>query len=150
MVPNQFGPPRQMVFRIFRLSKETGCGVQEIRDQIGWGPFVQRTKFSGTICPWGPIMIGTVCPGGPNWMGTICPWGPNLWGPFVHGDRKWGTGSPGIKWVRDQMSRNRWNSHEPPGNPYIPPHGPRWTPDGRPKLMVYKVQLKICILKTES
>ena len=48
----------------------------------------------------------TVCPGGSNWLGTICPWGPNFWGPFVLGDRKWGTGSPGIKWVRDQMSRS--------------------------------------------
>ena len=40
---------------------------------------------------------------GPNWLGTICQWGPNFWGLFVHGDRKWGTGSPGIKWARDQM-----------------------------------------------
>jgi hypothetical protein len=54
--------------------------------------------------------MGTVCPGGPNWLGTICPWGPNFWGQFVHGDRKWGTGSPGIKWVRDQMSRSPTNT----------------------------------------
>ena len=103
--------------KIFLLSRGTGCVVPEIRDQIDWGPFVQGdqicgdhlsmgNKFVGTICPWGPNLMGTVCPGGPNWLGTICPWGPNFWGPFVHGDRKWGTGSPGIKWVRDQLSRS--------------------------------------------
>ena len=50
------------------------------------------TKFWGTICPWGPNLIGTICPGG-----TI------LWGSFVQEDRKWGTGSLGIKWIWDQM-----------------------------------------------
>ena len=52
-------------------------------------------------------ILGTICLGGPNWLGTICLGGPNFWGPFVHGDRKWGTGSPGIKWVGDQMSCSR-------------------------------------------
>ena len=75
-------------------------------DQIGWGLMSMGTKFFGTICPLGPNLMGTVCPGGPNWLGTICPRGPNFWGPFVHVDRKWGTGSLGIKWVRDQMSHS--------------------------------------------
>ena len=83
MVPNQFGPPEQMVPRIFCLSKGQAVMIWKYGDQIGWGPFVQWAKFLGTICPWGPNLMRTVCPGGP----------------------KWGTGSPGIKWVRDQMSR---------------------------------------------
>ena len=33
----------------------------------------------------------------------IDQWSP--WRSFVQGDRKWGTGSPGTKWVRDQMHR---------------------------------------------
>ena len=49
------------------------------------------------------IFWGTVCPEGPNCMGTICPEGPINWGPFVQGDRKGGTGSPGTKCVGDQM-----------------------------------------------
>ena len=40
-------------------------------------------------------------------MGTVCPGGSILWGLFVQGDWKWGTGSLGIKWVRDQMSRSQ-------------------------------------------
>ena len=80
-----------------RLSRET----KFVGDHLSMG-----TKFFGTICPLGPNLMGTVCPGGPNWLGTICPRGPNFWGPFVHVDRKWGTGSLGIKWVRDQMSHS--------------------------------------------
>ena len=37
-------------------------------------------------------------------MGTICPEGPINWGPFVQGDRKGGTRSPGNKCVWDQIS----------------------------------------------
>ena len=77
-------------------------GTKLVGDHLSRG-----TKFLGTICPLGPNLMGTVCPGGPNCLGTICPWGPNFWGPFVYGDRKWGTGSLGIKWVRDQMSCSR-------------------------------------------
>ena len=58
----------------------------------------RKTKFFGTICPWGPNLMGTVCPGGSNWLGTICTGGPNFLGPFVHGDRKWGDRKSG-----DQM-----------------------------------------------
>jgi hypothetical protein len=91
MVPNQFGPPGKMVPKIFCLSRVTGC------DDLGtWGP-----NWLGTICPGGPNFLGTVCSGGPNWLGTICPGGLIFYGPFVQGDRKWGTGSPGIKWVQD-------------------------------------------------
>ena len=81
---------------LFCLSRGTGCDDLEI-----WGP-----NWLGTICPWGPNWLETVCPGGPNWLGTICPRGPDFWRPFVHGNSKWGTRSPGIKWVRDQMSRS--------------------------------------------
>ena len=45
IVPNQIGPPRQMVPKIFCLSKGTGWGDLEIR---------------------GPNWLGTICPGGPN------------------------------------------------------------------------------------
>jgi hypothetical protein len=68
-------------------------GTKLAGDRIGWGPNWLGTNF-----------LGTVCPGGPNCMGTICPEGPINWGPFVQGDRKGGTGSPGTKCVRDQMS----------------------------------------------
>ena len=40
-------------------------------------------------------------------LGTICPGGSIFWGPEVQGDRKWGTGSPGTKWARDQMRRSQ-------------------------------------------
>ena len=40
-------------------------------------------------------------------VGTICTWGSIFCGSFVQWDRKWGTGSPGIKWVRDQMRRSQ-------------------------------------------
>ena len=51
--------------------------------------------------------LGTICPGGPNVMGTVCPGGPNFGEPFIQGDRKWGTGSPGTKWVRNKISCSR-------------------------------------------
>ena len=44
-----------------------------------------------------------------NSIRTICPGRPNFWGPFVPGDRKWGTGSPVIKWAREQLRRSRGN-----------------------------------------
>ena len=74
-------PHRQMVPNQFGPPEQ----IQE--DQISWGPFVRGTKSLGTICLWGPNLMGSVCPRG----------------SFVEGVRKWGTGNPGIKWVRDQM-----------------------------------------------
>ena len=71
-------------------------GIRKYGDQIGWGPFVQGDH----------LFRGTICPGRQNLLGTICPRGSILWGSFVQGDRKWGTGSPGIKWVQDQMRRS--------------------------------------------
>ena len=91
-------PPGQTEYSRDHLSR----GTKLVGDHLSRG-----TKFLGTICPGGPNLMGTVCPGGPNGLGTICPWGPNFWVPFVHGDKKWGTRSPGIKWVRNQMSRSR-------------------------------------------
>ena len=95
-VPNQFspqtfGPNRQMVPRIFCLSRGTGCGDLEI----------QRPNWLGTICQGGPNF--GVCPWGPNLLRTICPGGSMLWGSFVQGDRKWGPGSLRIKWVQNRM-----------------------------------------------
>ena len=49
----------QMVPRIFRLSRGTGCGDPEIR---------------------GPNWLGTICPGGPN------SWGPFVQGDQIFGD----------------------------------------------------------------
>ena len=86
-------------------------------DQIGWGPFVQGDQIG-----WGPFVQRDQIGWGSNWQGTVCPVGPIFLGPFVQGDRKWkgpfvprdqmfgdrmwGTGSPGIKWVRDQLRRS--------------------------------------------
>ena len=42
--PNQFGPPGQMVPRIFPLSRGTGC----------WDPEIRRPNWMGTICPREP------------------------------------------------------------------------------------------------
>jgi hypothetical protein len=62
-------------------------GIRKYRDRIGWGPFVQGDQILK-----GPFVHGD----------RIC------WGPFVQGDHlSRGTGSPGIKWVRDQMRRSR-------------------------------------------
>ena len=71
-VPNQFGPHgqvvpknpvpmdkwsqtnlvflnRQMVPRIFCLSKGQAVGIQKYRDRIGWGPFLYGDNFCGRI-----------------------------------------------------------------------------------------------------
>ena len=80
MVPNQFGTSGQMVPRIFRLSRGTGCGDLEIR---------------------GPNWLGTICPAGPNFWGPFVHGDRIWWGPFVqwdqfYGDRlSRGTGSGG-------------------------------------------------------
>ena len=76
MVTSQFGPPRQMVPRIFHMSRGTCCRDLEI----------QGVNLLGTICPWGPNLLGTICPGGSVLLGS-----------FVQGDGKSGTGSLGIK-----------------------------------------------------
>jgi hypothetical protein len=121
MVPNQFCPHGQMVpknlvpldkwsptklvpLEKWSLEYSICLGVQAVMiwkygDQIGWGPFVTGTKFDGDRLSRGTKLLG-----------TICPWGLNFRGPFVHGDRKWGTGSPGIKWVQDQMIRSPTNT----------------------------------------
>ena len=82
----KFGPHEQIVSNQFGPSKQMVPRIFHLPRGTGCGDLEIR---------------------GPNWLGTICPGGPNCWGPFVQGDRKWGTGSPGIKWVRDQMSRSR-------------------------------------------
>ena len=43
--PQKFGPPGQMVPRIFRLSMETGCGDLEIRGPNWFGLVVQGFNF---------------------------------------------------------------------------------------------------------
>ena len=80
MVPNQFGPPKQMVSRIFRLSRGIGCG-----DPNFWGPIVHEDQ----IC---------------------C-------GPFVQGDQFYGDNlfRGTVKWVRDQMCRNRFTDQNRAG-----------------------------------
>ena len=51
MVPNQFGPPGQMVPRIFCLSRAPAGGqavmIWKYGDHLSRG-----TEFLGTICPW--------------------------------------------------------------------------------------------------
>ena len=116
MVPNQFSPPGQMVSKnsvpmdkwsptnlvpLDKWSLEYSVcqegqvvGIQKYGDQIGWEPFFLGDQILGD-----PLS-------GPNLMGTVCPGGSILWGSFVQGDRKWGTGSSGIKWVRNQMRRS--------------------------------------------
>ena len=71
--PQKFGPPGQMVPRIFRLSMETGCGDPELQ---------------------GPNWLGTICPGGPSFGGPFVHGDRIFWGPFVQGyqfyeDRLW-------------------------------------------------------------
>ena len=116
-VPNQFGPHGQMVPKnlvtmdkwsltnlvpLDKWSLEYSVcpggqvvGIRKYGDLIDWGPFFKGDQIFGDHCPWGPNLLGTIFPGG-----SI------LWGSFVQGDKKSGTGSPGIKWVRDQMRRN--------------------------------------------
>ena len=85
MVPNQFGPPGQMVHRTFLLSRGTDCGVPEI-----WGP-----NLLGTICPGGPNIWYHLSMGiefdrdhlsrGINFIGIICPGGQEVRGLEVWG-----------------------------------------------------------------
>ena len=86
MVTNQFGPHRQMVPRIFHLS--------------GGG---DRLWESGSM---GIELVGDHLPKWTKFFGTICLGGLILWGSFVQWDRKWGTGSLGIKWVWDKEGCN--------------------------------------------
>ena len=97
-------------------------GIRKYGDLIGWGTICQRgpnfgdrlsrgtgspgTELVGDRLSMGTEFLGTVCPLGPNLLGTGSPGGPIFRGPEVQGDRKWGTGSPGIKWARDQMGRS--------------------------------------------
>ena len=86
-VPNQFGPPGQMVSRICRLSRGRGSGDPKI-----WGP-----NWLGIICPNGMKFWGTICPDW-IWLGTFVQWNR------FSGDRlSRGTGTLGIKLVQDQM-----------------------------------------------
>ena len=66
-----------------QLSRGTNC----LGDHLS-----MVTKWAGTVCASGPIVLG-----------TICPWGPNEPGLFVLGDQLWGTKCPGTECVRDQM-----------------------------------------------
>ena len=58
--------PRQMVHRIFRLSRGTGCGDQEIQ---------------------GLNLLGTIWPRGPNFWGPFFHGNRICWGPFVQRDQ---------------------------------------------------------------
>ena len=58
IVPNQFGPPGQMIPKIFCLWGSGNMGTKLVGDHLS-----RRSKFSETICPWGPNLMGTVCPG---------------------------------------------------------------------------------------
>ena len=69
MVLNQFVLPRQMVLRIFHLSRGTGCGDPEI---------------------WGPNWLETICPREPNFGGPFVHGHQIWWGLFVQGDRIYG------------------------------------------------------------
>ena len=80
MVTHQFVPHGQMVPRIFHLSK--GTGTELVGDHL--------SKGTGT-----ELVGDHLCPGGPTLLGTICPGGYILWGLFVQGNRKWGTGNGG-------------------------------------------------------
>ena len=62
-----------------------------------WGSGIKWTELVGDDLSRGTTFWGTICLWGPNLLGSICPWGPILWGSFVQEDRKWGTGSLGIK-----------------------------------------------------
>ena len=72
-----------------QLSRGTNC----LGDHLS-----MVTKWAGTVCASGPIVLG-----------TICPWGPNEPGLFVLGDQLWGTKCPGTECVRDQMRCSRIN-----------------------------------------
>ena len=74
-------------------------------DQICWGPFVQGNQIDGDRLSRGTKLVGD------HLSMVASPWGPNFLGPFAHGDRKWGTRNPGIKWVWDQMSRSHSTLH---------------------------------------
>ena len=82
MVPNQLGSPRQIVHRIFRLSRGTGCGHPEIQ---------------------GPNSLGTICPRGTNFLGPFVHGDQICWGLFVQGDQfhgdclSKGKGSQGVE-----------------------------------------------------
>ena len=101
--PRTFGPPKWVPLDKWSLEYSVYPGGQAVdiwkygtelvEDHLSRG-----IKFLGTICPWGPHLLETIFPGG-----SI------LWGSFVQGDRKSGTGSPGIKWVRE---RNHGKNHE--------------------------------------
>ena len=47
-----------------------------------------------------------------EWVGDCLSWGTNFLGLFVQGDRKWRTGSPGIKWVPDQLRRSQCTDYD--------------------------------------
>ena len=99
MIPNQFGPPDQMVPRIFCLSRGKSCGDTEI---IGpnwsgsscpggphfWGPFVQGDQIFGTICPGGQKLIvqGDQFFSDHLSMGTESG-GPEVWGSIGFGTK---------------------------------------------------------------
>ena len=79
-----------------------------------WSPWTNKWSLKYSVCLGGQAVgirkyrnkIGW----GLNMMGTVCPGKSIEWGSFVLGDRKWGTESPGIKWVWDQIRRS-WVKH---------------------------------------
>ena len=77
------------------------CGDRKCGDLIGWGPFVHGDRIFGDRLSLGTKLVGDRLSRGTNLLGTVCPGGLEV------GDRKWGTGSPGIKSVRDQLGRSR-------------------------------------------
>ena len=80
MGPNQFGPPGQMVPKIFYLPRGEGfCDLG-----IG-GP-----DWLGAICPWGPNFWGPFVQGDQIWWEPFVQGDQIGWGPFVHEDQIFG------------------------------------------------------------
>ena len=84
MVPNQFSPHKQMVPRIFRLSRGQAVGIWKYGDQIGWGPFVQEDQILGDHLSLGTELDGDHLSRRINFMGIVCPVGQEV------GDQKSG------------------------------------------------------------
>ena len=59
-------------------------GIQNTRDQIGWGPFAQADHIFGDPLSIRNELVGDYLSRGANFMGTVCPGGQKV------GDRKSG------------------------------------------------------------
>ena len=99
--------PGGQAVMIWKYGDQIGCHHMSRGTKFDGDRLSRGTKLVGDHLSMGTKFFGDHLSMGTKFWGTICPWGPNFGGPFVHGDRKWGTGSPGIKWVRNQMSSSR-------------------------------------------